>query len=38
MNTRHSVHPELVEGLPFFSAIKGQRQGFDKLSPYGVSQ
>ena len=28
------VRPELVEGLHFFAAKKGQ--GFDKLSPNGV--
>jgi hypothetical protein len=33
----HSVRPELVEGLSFFSAPgEGEGQGFDKLSPNGV--
>jgi hypothetical protein len=33
-----SVFPEPVEGLPFFGAItKEEGQGFDKLSPNGIS-
>jgi hypothetical protein len=36
-----TVRPELVEGLYFllslsFSRQKGERQGFDKLSPNGI--
>jgi hypothetical protein len=32
-----SVRPEPVEGLSFSSAAHEEGQGFDKLSPNGVS-
>jgi hypothetical protein len=37
MITQKAVRPELVEGLHFFSADQREGQGFDKLSPNGVS-
>jgi hypothetical protein len=34
---KHSVCPELVEGVPFFKiAAEEEGQGFDKLSPNGL--